>query len=128
MAPSSLIYYVGLNKQLDKLAHHNLFFDHSLDQHAVEIYTTPQWPSAPLFYVSLTTKTDPSGAPNGHENMFVLIPVAAGMEDTDDIKEKYFNVVIDRLENMLVDEAPEDEEEQIDPRWEKLRGLNKETE
>jgi phytoene desaturase len=100
MAPSSLIYYVGLNKQLDKLAHHNLFFDHSLDQHAVEIYTTPQWPSAPLFYVSLTTKTDPSGAPNGHENMFVLIPVAAGMEDTDDIKEKYFNVVIDRLEKL----------------------------
>lgn len=36
--------------------------------------------------------------------------------------------VIERLENMLVDETPEDEEEQIDPRWEKLRGLNKETE
>jgi phytoene desaturase len=100
MAPSSLIYYVGLNKKLDKLAHHNLFFDHSLDQHAVEIYTTPQWPSAPLFYVSLTTKTDASGAPDGHENMFILIPVAAGMEDTDDIKEKYFHVVIDRLEKL----------------------------
>ncbi len=100
MAPSSLIYYVGLNKKLEKLAHHNLFFDHSLDQHAVEIYSNPQWPSAPLFYVSITTKTDPSGAPQGHENMFILIPVAADMEDTDEIKEKYFNVVLDRLENL----------------------------
>jgi phytoene desaturase len=99
MAPSSLIYYVGLNKQLDHLAHHNLFFDESLDVHAEEIYTRPQWPSKPLFYVSLTTKTDPSGAPPGHENMFILIPVAAGLEDTDEVRKKYFDMVIDRMES-----------------------------
>ena len=100
MAPSSLIYYVGLNKQLDRLAHHNLFFDESLDVHADEIYTHPQWPSKPLFYVSLTTKTDPSGAPAGHENMFILIPVAAGMEDTDEVRKRYFDMVMDRMESL----------------------------
>lgn len=100
MAPSSLIYYVGLNKTLDNLAHHNLFFDESLDIHAEEIYTNPQWPNAPLFYVSLTTKTDLSGAPEGHENMFILIPVAAGLVDTDEIRQKYFDVVINRMETL----------------------------
>jgi len=100
MAPSSLIYYVGLNKELDHLAHHNLFFDESLDFHAEEIYTNPKWPTAPLFYVSLTTKTDKSGAPEGHENMFILIPVAAGLVDTDEIRKKYFDMVIDRMEQL----------------------------
>lgn len=98
MAPSCLIYYVGLNKKLKDMEHHTLFFDHSLDVHADEIYTHPQWPSAPLFYVSVTTRTDPSGAPEGHENVFILIPVAAGLEDTDAIREDYFKRVMDRLE------------------------------
>lgn len=100
MAPSSLIYYIGLNKELDHLAHHNLFFDESLDFHAKEIYTNPKWPTAPLFYVSLTTKTDKSGAPKGHENMFILIPVAAGLVDSEDIRKKYFDLVINRMEQL----------------------------
>ena len=100
MAPSSLIYYVGLKKELNNLAHHNLFFDESLDFHAQEIYTNPKWPTAPLFYVSLTTKTDKTGAPEGHENMFILIPVAAGLVDSDEIRKKYFDLVIDRMEQL----------------------------
>jgi phytoene desaturase len=100
MAPSSLIYYIGLNKEIENLAHHNLFFDESLDYHAEEIYTNPKWPTAPLFYVSLTTKTDKSGAPQGHENMFILIPVAAGLVDSEDIRKKYFDIVIDRIERL----------------------------
>ena len=101
MAPSCLIYYVGLNAKIDGgMPHHTLFFDESLDQHATEIYTQPQWPSAPLFYVSLTTKTDPSGAPEGHENMFVLIPVASDLEDTEVIREEYFKKVLDRMERL----------------------------
>jgi phytoene desaturase len=101
MAPSCLIYYVGLNAKIDGgMPHHTLFFDESLDQHATEIYTHPQWPSAPLFYVSLTTKTDPSGAPEGHENMFVLIPVASNLEDTEEIRESYFKKVLERMERL----------------------------
>ena len=98
MAPSSLLYYIGLDKKIDGLPHHTLFFDTDFEIHADEIYSNPQWPSAPLFYLSLTTKTDISGAPEGGENVFILIPVAAGLVDTDEIKEKYFEMVMKRLE------------------------------
>ncbi len=98
MAPSSLLYYIGLNKKIEGLPHHTLFFDTDFEIHADEIYSNPQWPSDPLFYLSLTTKTDVSGAPDGGENVFILIPVAAGLVDTDEIKEKYFEMVMERLE------------------------------
>jgi len=98
MAPSSLIYYIGIKGELKNLAHHNLFFDESLDAHAEEIYTNPQWPSKPLFYVSVTTKTDATGAPEGCENLFILIPVAAGLEDNQEVRDRYYAMVMDRLE------------------------------
>jgi phytoene desaturase len=98
MAPSSLLYYIGLNKKIEGLPHHTLFFDTDFEIHADEIYSNPQWPTAPLFYLSLTTKTDATGAPEGGENVFILIPVAAGLVDTDEIKEKYFEMVMERLE------------------------------
>jgi phytoene desaturase len=98
MAPSSLIYYIGIKGELKNLAHHNLFFDESLDAHAEEIYTNPQWPTKPLFYVSVTTKTDATGAPEGCENLFILIPVAAGLEDNQEVRDRYYAMVMDRLE------------------------------
>jgi phytoene desaturase len=99
MAPSSLLYYLGVNKRVPKLLHHNLFFDEDFAQHAYEIYTQPQWPSKPLFYVSAPSKTDPTVAPADSENLFILIPVAPDLkDDTDEIRERYFNVVMDRLE------------------------------
>jgi phytoene desaturase len=99
MAPSSLLYYLGVSKRIPKLLHHNLFFDEDFAQHAYEIYTEPQWPSKPLFYVSAPSKTDPTVAPEGCENLFILIPVAPDLkDDTDEIREQYFNVIMDRLE------------------------------
>jgi len=98
MAPSSLLYYIGLNKKLKNLAHHNLFFDKPFGPHAQEIYVNPSWPKDPLFYASITTKTDLSGAPENCENLFLLVPVAAGLEDTNEIQEEYFNKLMDRLE------------------------------
>ncbi|MFN8344999.1 MAG: phytoene desaturase family protein [Spirosomataceae bacterium] len=99
LAPSSLLYYLGVNKRIPKLRHHNLFFDEDFKQHAYEIYTQPQWPTRPLFYASAPSKTDPSVAPEGCENLFILIPVAPDLkDDTDEIRERYFNVVMDRLE------------------------------
>ncbi len=100
MAPSSLIFYLGINKKLENLQHHNLFFDADFMPHAKEIYETPKWPSKPLFYVSVPSKTDKSVAPEGFENVFILIPVAPDLEDTDDTREKYFDIVIDRLEKL----------------------------
>jgi phytoene desaturase len=98
MAPSCLLWYLGINKRLTGLKHHNLFFDEDFGQHAHEIYESPQWPEKPLFYVSAPSVTDPSVAPEGCENLFVLIPVAPGLEDTPEIREQYFSVVMDRLE------------------------------
>jgi phytoene desaturase len=99
MAPSCLIYYVGVNKNIKKLLHHNLFFDEDMNQHSDEIYKNPQWPTKPLFYVCCPSKTDPNVAPEGKENLFILIPVAAGIKDDEMIREKYFNLVLKRIEN-----------------------------
>lgn len=102
MAPSCLLYYVGLNKRLCNIHHHTLFFDTSFEVHGKEIYTTREWPSDPLFYMSATSVTDSSVAPEGCENLFLLIPVAAGLsDDTEERREMYFNKVIDRLEKQL---------------------------
>ncbi len=100
MAPSSLIFYLGVNKRLKNLHHHNLFFDESFDQHAIEIYDHPQWPSNPLFYVSCTSKSDDTVAPEGMENVFILIPVAPNLEDTEASREKYYHMIMDRLEKL----------------------------
>ena len=99
MAPSCLLYYVGLNKKLNDVPHHTLFFDSDFKKHGEEIYTNPQWPADPLFYVSVTTSTDASGAPEGCENMFFLIPVAANLqEDTEELREQYFQKIVKRFE------------------------------
>ncbi|MEM9857399.1 MAG: phytoene desaturase family protein, partial [Bacteroidota bacterium] len=100
MAPGSLIFYLGVNKKLDHLLHHNLFFDESFEVHAQEIYENPKWPSKPLFYTCCTTKTDPSGAPEGMENVFVLIPTAPDLKDDDSTREKYYDIVMDRMERL----------------------------
>ncbi len=99
MAPSCLLYFVGLNKRLKTVLHHSLFFDVPFGQHAHEIYTSKTWPENPLFYVSVTSVTDDTVAPTGGENLFLLIPVAAGLSgDTDEIREYYFDKIIDRME------------------------------
>lgn len=99
MAPSCLLYYVGLNKKLNDVPHHSLFFDTSFEVHGKEIYTTKQWPVNPLFYVSATSVTDDSVAPEGCENLFFLIPAATGLEgDTEELRDKYFNMIVQRME------------------------------
>jgi phytoene desaturase len=101
LAPSSLIFYLGINKRISGLLHHQLYFDQDFPQHAKEIYETPQWPTAPQFYVSAPSITDPSVAPSGCENIFILIPVAPDLQDTEEIRERYFSMVMDRFERML---------------------------
>ncbi len=102
MAPGCLLYYVGLNKRLNNIAHHSLYFDTSFETHGEEIYETMQWPTDPLFYVSATSVTDKTVAPEGCENLFLLIPVAAGLsDDNEEMREKYFNLIVNRMEKRL---------------------------
>jgi phytoene desaturase len=97
-APSCLLFYLGINKKVDNLLHHTLFFNESLDQHADEIYTNKKWPTKPLFYVCCPSKTDNTVAPIGKENLFVLMPIATGLKDTEEIRERYFDLLLSKLE------------------------------
>lgn len=104
MSPSCLIFYLGINKKIARLQHHNLFFDEDLNQHSLEIFKEPKWPTKPLFYVCCPSKTDPFVAPAGHENIFILMPLATDLEDTEKKRMKYFDLLMNRLEEYCGEE------------------------
>lgn len=85
---------------MKNLEHHNLFFDEDLHPHALEIYKNPQWPTKPLFYCCVPSKTD-KVAPEGHENVFLLMPIAPGLNDSEEMREKYFRLMIERIEKQM---------------------------
>ncbi|XZF13455.1 phytoene desaturase family protein [Chitinophagaceae bacterium MMS25-I14] len=99
LAPSCLVYYVGVSKRLPRLEHHNLFFDTDFEQHARDIYAAPCWPSDPLCYVCCPSRTDPSVAPEGQENLFILIPVAPGLQGDEVVRSEYYDKVIKKIES-----------------------------
>lgn len=99
-APSSLLFYVGFDKKIENVSHHTLFFDEEFDSHAEYIYDTPAWPKDPLFYASFPSISDDAFAPKGKEAATFLIPIAAGLEDTEAYREQYFDIIIERLEKL----------------------------
>ncbi|WP_166386340.1 phytoene desaturase family protein [Polaribacter sp. 11A2H] len=104
-APSSLLFYVGFDKKIKNVSHHTLFFDTDFDAHAKEIYDNPQWPTDPLFYANFTSITDKTSAPEGKEAGFFLIPLAPGIEDTEELREEYFHKIMDRFEKLTGQEV-----------------------
>lgn len=109
MAPSCLLFYIGVNRRVKNLRHHNLFFDADFSAHAEEIYKTKNWPKSPLFYVCAPSITDSSVAPNGQENLFFLIPIATGINgDTEEVREHYFQMMLDRLKKHTGEDISED--------------------
>lgn len=98
MAPSALMFYVGFDKKIENVKHHTLFFDTSFDEHAVNIYDKPSWPEKPLFYASFPGKTDATVVPEGKDSGIFLIPLAVDLEDNEGLREKYFDIIIKRLE------------------------------
>ncbi len=102
MAPSCLLFYIGINKKLKNILHHTLFFDVDFGLHGREIYTDVQWPTEPMFYVSATSVTDENTAPEGGENLFFLIPVAAGLQgDSESVRKKYLQIILKRFEERV---------------------------
>lgn len=99
-APSSLLFYIGFDKILENVDHHTLFFDVDFNKHAQEIYDEPQWPKDPLFYASFPSKTDKNMAPEGKEAGIFLIPIAQGLEDTPQLRQQYFELIINRFERL----------------------------
>lgn len=101
MAPSAFILYLGIDKQLPQLDHHNLFLANDWEEHFDEIFRNPGWPDKPSYYICNPNKTEKGLAPEGKENLFVLVPVAAGLEDTEELRNSYANKIIADLEQQL---------------------------
>ncbi len=99
-APSSLLFYVGFDKKIENISHHALFFDTDFYKHAKDIYDDPQWPKEPLFYANFPSITDPTAAPEGMESGFFLIPLAPGINDSEELREEYFEKIITRFEEV----------------------------
>ena len=97
-APSALLFYIGLNKKVRNLEHHNLFFDVNFDEHASAIYNNKKWPDAPQFYVTVSSITDLKSAPENCDSFVILIPIAPGLEDNEAIRESYLEKVLTRIE------------------------------
>jgi phytoene desaturase len=103
-APSFFVLYLGVKKRLANLVHHNLYFSADWERHFDAIFRTPSWPEEPCFYVSCISKTDPGAAPKGRENVFVLVPVASGLDDTEELRESYADSVIGHVEKIVGEE------------------------
>jgi phytoene desaturase len=93
MAPSAVLFYLGITTKLPGLSHHNLFFDVDFDRHADQIYKEPVWPDNPALYVSCNSKTDPTVAPPGGENLVVLIPVATDLNEDTFSEKRYYQLI-----------------------------------
>jgi len=104
-APSSLLFYVGFDKKITNIAHHNLFFDVDFDKHAQAIYDVPAWPKDPLFYANFPSLNGKGFAPQDKDGGFFLVPIAPGIKDTEELRERYFNKIIERFEKITNQEV-----------------------
>jgi phytoene desaturase len=95
------VLYLGFNKKIDKLTHHNVILDNDWVAHFEQIFENPSWPEAPAYYLCSPSRYDDSVAPEGMENVFVTIPVSPGLEDTPEIREAYFEKILDHMERVL---------------------------
>lgn len=100
-APSMFVAYLGVSKSLPSLEHHNLYFTEHWEEHFDTVFNKPSWPQRPCFYLSCISKTDTDSAPAGSENLFLLVPVAPGLDDTDEVREQYFDHVLEHVETVV---------------------------
>jgi phytoene desaturase len=99
ISPSTLTFYIGINKKVPHLMHHNLFIGTDFSNHLNDLMSKSKWSETPAFFVTAASKTDASVAPEGCECLVINIPVASGLDDSGKIREHYFNMVIQRLEH-----------------------------
>ena len=103
-APSAFLIYLGVEGDVDPLAHHSLVLPTDWENHFETIFDDPEWPDDPAYYLCVPSQTDDTVAPEGHSNLFALVPVAAGLEDTPELRETYRDLVLDDVkENTGVD-------------------------
>ena len=88
-APSAFLIYLGVEGAVDELAHHSLVLPTDWEPHFDQIFEDPSWPDDPAYYLCVPSKTDDSVAPDGHSNLFVLVPVAPGLHDEESVRTEY---------------------------------------
>lgn len=103
IAPSAILFYLGVDKKVKNLRHHNLFLNPEWEGHYESVFAKPGWPTDPCYYVCVPSLSDPTVAPQGQENLYILVPVAPGLEDTDDVRESYYHSILDHLEKLTGD-------------------------
>lgn len=101
LAISAMLIFLGVRGKIKNLEHHNLYFNPQWEDHFDTIFNNPGWPRKPSYYVGAPSVTDPSVAPANHENLFVLVPLAPGLDDNDEQRQKYADHVIDHLEQTM---------------------------
>ena len=94
-APSAFLLYLGVEGDVEELAHHTLVLPTEWSRHFEQIFDEPTWPEDPAYYLCAPSKTDDGVAPEGHSNLFVLVPVAPGLDDDAETRAWYRDVVLD---------------------------------
>jgi phytoene desaturase len=97
LSPSAFIMYLGLDRELEILSHHNLRFGGDWKQNFKELFDTPQLPEDPSYYICKPTETDPDLAPPGTDNLYVLVPIPPGLTlseaDMKSYRQKILNLM-----------------------------------
>ena len=101
MSPGTFLIYLGVRGRVQSLEHHNIFMIENWEKHFDTIFKSPKWPDNASYYVCCPTITDSSVAPLGDENIFVLVPVAVGLDDTEAVREEFAEKIISHLEGKL---------------------------
>ena len=101
IAPSMFLIYLGLDRKLQNVAHHSLYFAEDWNEHFAAITDRPAWPEKPCFYLCAPVRTDPGVAPVGCESLTILVPIAAGLPDSAEIRAAYRERVLDHVESVI---------------------------
>ncbi|NMC73157.1 MAG: phytoene desaturase [Geobacteraceae bacterium] len=71
-ACSGLVIHLGVKKVYPQLAHHNFFFSKNSREHFRDVFDRHCLPKDPTIYLVAPTRTDPSVAPDGCDNLKLL--------------------------------------------------------
>lgn len=98
LAPSAFILYLGVRGKIPEFVHHNIVFGPDWTKHFRDIADRPGWPETPSLYICNPNKSDSTVAPTGHENLFLLVPVASGLTETGASRREYGDFVLEYVE------------------------------
>lgn len=95
--PSAFLIYLGVKGEIPELLHHSFIFSHEYDEHYSQVFEAPAWPNEPSLYINKPSATDKHVAPKGHENLMVLVPIAAGLDESPSSKQKYARFIYELI-------------------------------